>query len=38
MRGGRAVAVQDIKAQFGAVRDGMERMDHAAVVTHLDGM
>src|SRR6185295_19549561 len=33
---GRAVAVKDIKAQSGAVREGTERKDHAAVVTHLD--
>jgi hypothetical protein len=37
-RGGRAVAVKDIMAQSGAAREGTERMDHAAVATHLDGI
>jgi hypothetical protein len=37
-RGGCAVAIHDIKAKLGAVRKGTERMDEAAVVTHLDGL
>jgi len=38
MRGARAVAVKEVKAQRGTTREGTERMDHAAVATHLDGM
>ena len=38
MRGGRAVAVKEVKAQLGTTREGTERMDHAAVVTHLNGI
>jgi len=38
MRGGRAVAVKEVKAQLGTTREGTERMDHAAVATHLDGI
>jgi hypothetical protein len=30
--------VKDVKAQLGAAREGTERMDHAAVVTHLDSV
>ena len=37
-RRGRAVAVRDIKAQSGPVREGTERMDHAAMTTHLNGI
>jgi hypothetical protein len=38
MRTGHAVAVKDLKAQFRAALEGTERMDHAAVVTHLDSI
>jgi hypothetical protein len=37
-RRSRAVAVRDIKAQSGTVREGTERMDRAAMTTHLDGI
>lgn len=37
-RGGRAVAVKDIKAQLGAARERTGSIDHAAVATHLDGI
>jgi hypothetical protein len=33
-----AVAVKEVKAQLGTTREGTERMDHAAVATHLDGI
>jgi hypothetical protein len=35
MRGGRAVAGLEFKAQLGAAREGTESMDYAAVVTYL---
>src|SRR6267143_5154077 len=38
MRGGRAVAVMDVKAHLGTTREGTERMDQAAVVTDLDSV
>jgi len=38
MRGGRAVAGKDVKAQLGAGLEGAGSMEHAAVATHLDGL
>ena len=38
MPGGSAVPVKDLNAQPGAAREGTESMDHASVVTHLDGI
>jgi hypothetical protein len=35
--GNRAAPVKDIQAQFCAAREGTGCVDHAAVVTHLDG-
>jgi hypothetical protein len=36
--GDRAVPVKDIQVQLGAAWEGTQGMDHAAVVTHLDGL
>jgi hypothetical protein len=32
------VAVKEIQAQFAAAEEGTERMEHAAVATHFDGL
>jgi len=36
--GDRGVAVKEIQAQFAAGEEGTERMEHAAVATHFDGL